>query len=82
MSTTRQPANNRHPSSNNATSEVAGRRPYATPQDLAAYVNVALQTVYGWRKQGKGPKATKIGGQLRFTWTDIDDWIERQQRVA
>lgn len=71
-----------------ATREVAAaargeaRRPLATIHEVAAYLNVPVWTIRGWRKRkagDTGPKARKIGGQLRFDWQDVDDWLAEHE---
>lgn len=61
---------------------VADRRPLATIHNLAEYLNVPVRTIYGWRRRKSGdtgPKARKVGGQLRFDWRDIDEWLSQQE---
>lgn len=49
-------------------------RGYLSVPELAAYLNVAEQTVRTWRKRGDGPKAVKVGRLVRFRWEDIRAW--------
>jgi predicted DNA-binding transcriptional regulator AlpA len=50
-------------------------------QQLAEFLGCALQTVYNWRDQGKGPKGLRLGGngQLRYFMSDVLEWIETQR---
>jgi excisionase family DNA binding protein len=60
----------------------ADRRPLATPQEVADYLQVPLNTVYDWRRRRTGPKASKVGIHLRYKWADVDAWLEAQSEVA
>ncbi len=46
---------------------------------LATYIGVPRQTIYRWRMEGKGPRASKLGRHLRYRRADIDEWIQDQQ---
>lgn len=56
----------------------------ATPQEVAEYLNVPLNTVYDWRRKRTGPKASKVGVHLRYRWSDVDKWLDEcaEQDVA
>ena len=46
---------------------------------LATYIGVPRQTIYRWRMEGKGPRASKLGRHLRYRRADIDEWIQDHQ---
>ena len=50
---------------------------YLTTQELADTLKVAPDTVRGWRKRGTGPRATMVGGAVRYAWTDVEQWMQR-----
>ncbi|MFJ6621211.1 helix-turn-helix transcriptional regulator [Kitasatospora sp. NPDC091335] len=54
----------------------ADRRPLATAQELADHLQVPLDTVYGWKHRGQGPKAIKVGRHLRYRWTEVEAWLD------
>jgi excisionase family DNA binding protein len=58
------------------------RRPMATPQEVAEYLQVPLETVYAWRRRRTGPKASKVGVHLRYRWSDVDAWLEQRAEAA
>lgn len=58
------------------------RRPLATPEELADYLQVSIRTVYDWRLDKTGPRWCKIGTRLRYRWADIDQWVEQQSAGA
>ncbi|MGQ0679995.1 MAG: helix-turn-helix domain-containing protein [Actinomycetota bacterium] len=60
-----------------------GRRPACllSVEDLAAYLQVPIATIYQWRYKGDGPDAFRIGKHLRFDPTDVDRWLG-ERKVA
>ncbi|MBK8131048.1 MAG: helix-turn-helix domain-containing protein [bacterium] len=44
-----------------------------TVDDVAAYLRVAVQSVYRWASQNKIP-CRKVGGSLRFEPEEVKDW--------
>lgn len=61
---------------------MTARRPLATPEQVAEYLVVSINTVYDWRRRRTGPKASKVGIHLRYRWEDVDAWLEKQSAVA
>ena len=49
-----------------------------TVEDLAAYLNVPIATIYAWRYRGKGPKGLRVGRHLRFREGDVERWLSDQ----
>lgn len=47
---------------------------WLTPSELAAELHMPVQTLYRWRTEGKGPRAHKLGGHVRFMRADVDAW--------
>lgn len=45
--------------------------------DVAHYLGVSKDTIYGWRKPRYGPPASKLGKHLRWRPVDVTDWIGR-----
>lgn len=50
-----------------------------TPQTLATYLDVAVQTVYGWSHRGQGPIGYRVGGRKFYDREDVDAWIRAQK---
>ena len=46
-----------------------------TPQDLADYLDVPLNTLYQWRHRGRGPVAFRVGKHIRYRRRDVEAWI-------
>lgn len=53
-----------------------------TPQDLAAYLDVSLSTLYDWRWRGEGPNGFRVGKHIRYRRSDVEQWIQHQLRAA
>ncbi|WP_417233514.1 helix-turn-helix transcriptional regulator [Arthrobacter sp.] len=51
---------------------------HLTLEELATRLGIAVQTLYQWRSQGKGPRGMKIGRHVRFRVQDVVAWEEAQ----
>ncbi|WP_145724547.1 AlpA family transcriptional regulator [Nocardioides sp. J9] len=51
-----------------------GLEPLIDVEELAAYLSVPIQTIYGWRCAGTAPQAFKFGKRLKFAVTDVAEW--------
>jgi len=49
-----------------------------TVEDLAAYLEVPVATIYAWRHHRNGPPGFRVGRHLRFRWSDVERWIDDQ----
>lgn len=49
--------------------------PLMGADDLAAYLQVPLQTVYAWSSRGLGPTPLKVGRHLRYRREDVAAWL-------
>lgn len=47
-------------------------------EELANFLQVPVQTIYGWRKKGEGPRGLRVGRHLRFVYTDVLMWLDRR----
>ena len=52
--------------------------PLLSVQDLAAYLEVPVATLYAWRYRRQGPTGFKVGRHLRYRKIDIDRWISEK----
>lgn len=48
-----------------------------TTNELAGYLGVKPQTIRDWRVRGRGPRATKFLGSVRYAALDVLEWIEQ-----
>lgn len=61
---------------------MTARRPLATPDEAAAYLGLAVKTLYNWRARRTGPRSLKVGGRVRYPWADLEKWVDLQAQVA
>jgi hypothetical protein len=54
----------------------AEREQLLTNEELAERARVTIATVRGWRYNGKGPRALKLGRHVRYRLADIRAWEE------
>ena len=52
--------------------------PLLSVQDLAAYLDVPVATIYAWRYRRQGPTGFKVGRHLRYRKSDVDRWISEK----
>lgn len=55
-----------------------GQRPLATVDEVAAFLGKPRKTLYNWKCLGKGPKALKVGRDLRYRWADVEEWLDSE----
>ena len=48
---------------------------YLSVDELAEYLQLSKETIYHWRLEGTGPKATKLGKHLRYSRENILAWL-------
>lgn len=46
--------------------------------DVAYFLDVPVNTVYGWRSAGVGPPGRRVGRRLRYRPEDVRAWVEAQ----
>ncbi len=50
---------------------------------LAGYLGLSASAVYALRGKGQCPPGFKVGGQLRFRRTEVDQWLaDRRDDVS
>lgn len=45
--------------------------------DLAEEFGVSQSTVRYWRAKGTGPAGVRVGRQVRYAASDVEEWIDR-----
>jgi hypothetical protein len=58
------------------------RRPLATPKQLSEYLAVPEATLTNWRYLNTGPRYTKVGQLVRYSWDDIETWLSASRKQA
>lgn len=56
------------------------RRPLATASDVSQHLGVPVETLRKWRYLKRGPQYVPIGKYVRYRWTDVEDWLDRQTK--
>jgi excisionase family DNA binding protein len=49
-----------------------------TIADLSTMLGVPVDTLYGWRHRGEGPRGYRIGRHVRFRRSSVEAWLEEQ----
>ncbi|WP_082462145.1 AlpA family transcriptional regulator [Agromyces sp. Leaf222] len=49
---------------------------YLSVDELAQYLQLSKETIYHWRLDGTGPRATKLGKHLRFRRENVEAWLQ------
>ena len=56
-------------------SQTVGGDQMLTPKELADELRVSVRTLRGWRDRGRGPRATRVEGAIRYRRSDVDRWL-------
>ena len=55
------------------------RTPLAKPVEVADFLQKPEKTLAEWRYRGIGPRYLTIGRDVRYRWTDVEEWLAGQQ---
>jgi len=44
-------------------------------RDVARWIRVSIATLRYWRGEGKGPRFRKVGQLVRYSPSDVHDWL-------
>lgn len=47
-----------------------------TPDDVSAFLQVPVQTLYQWRRKGIGPQGRRVGKHLRWRPDVVRAWFD------
>ena len=53
--------------------------PLISIEALSQYLGVPVTTIRDWRTDGKGPRAIRVGGRVRFATSDVLTWLDEQR---
>lgn len=56
------------------------RTPLATTDEVATYLKKPPKTLAEWRSRGRGPRYVVVGRDVRYRWSDVDEWERGQIR--
>ncbi len=49
-------------------------------KDVAAYLDIPVQTIYQWRTKGYGPPGVRMGKHVRFDPDEVRAWVKTLER--
>jgi excisionase family DNA binding protein len=52
-----------------------GLEPVLTTSELAAHLGVPVQTIHDLRHSGRGPRGFRVGRELRYRLSGVQDWL-------
>ena len=51
-------------------------------REVAEYLNVASGTLRQWRHVRRGPPFHSIGGVVRYSLEDVNNWLRERRRLG
>ena len=55
----------------------------AEPDEVAAVLRVERHTLDNWRAQGRGPDYVKVGKNVCYRWSAVNEWLaSREVKIA
>lgn len=61
-----------------ATKTRTERQPLATIREVAEYLGLTPNALYCMRRRGTGPRGSMVGRELRYRWSDVEQWLDRR----
>jgi excisionase family DNA binding protein len=49
-----------------------------TIAELSTMLGVPIETLYGWRHRGEGPRGYRVGRHVRYRRSSVEAWLEEQ----
>ena len=47
-----------------------------TIEEVGAYLQVPIKTLYDWHHKGCGPRGMRVGRYVRYRRDDVDTWLD------
>jgi excisionase family DNA binding protein len=47
-----------------------------TLEEVGAYLQVPVKTLYDWRHKGCGPRGMRVGRYVRYRRAEVDIWLD------
>ena len=51
-----------------------------SPQEVADWLGVPVNTLYQWRHRGEGPLGFRVGKHVRYRREDVAAWIDERAK--
>lgn len=58
-----------------------GLEPVLTTSELAAHLGVPVQTLHDLRHTGRGPRGFRVGRELRYRLSEIQNWLAQLEQA-
>jgi excisionase family DNA binding protein len=58
-----------------------GLEPVLTTSELAAHLGVPVQTIHDLRHSGRGPRGFRVGRELRYRLSEVQDWLAQLEKT-
>jgi excisionase family DNA binding protein len=59
--------------------DASGLTTLLSVEEIAAWLQVPIATIYRWRSRGEGPPGYKIGKHVRFDRGEVLTWLAAQK---
>jgi predicted DNA-binding transcriptional regulator AlpA len=56
--------------------EIKSFEPLWSVDDVSAFLQVPVKTLYQWRHRGYGPSARPVGRYIRYRPADVRAWVD------
>lgn len=56
--------------------------PYLSARQVASLVGVEVDTLYLWKREGKGPQPFRMGKFLRYHRSEVEEWLKKLETPA
>jgi len=53
-----------------------------SPQQLADYLGLSVGSIYGMNYSRTGPPAIKVGRQVRYRRSDVEQWLDANVKAG
>ena len=53
--------------------------PLLNTHEAAKYLKISSGTMTNWRNRKRGPAYIKVGNNIRYQISDLQEWIKRQR---
>ena len=53
-----------------------------TIEEVATYLAMSPQTLYGWRYRKYGPPSYRLGNKVRYRPEEVGAWVDAQSMLA
>jgi len=56
--------------------------PLISIRELAQLLGTPVQTIYDWRKHGRGPRGYRLGRAVKFRPSEVETWLQQQREAS